>query len=73
MELKRLDRSSTYSEGYGSGSGEIIREEYACPCGKGIVVYTKDAIPGFRDKSTDCECNECSKKYDFERGTATEK
>ena len=73
MELKLLDRSSTYSEGYGAGSGEIIREEYACPCGKSIVLYEKDDIPGFRDKSVSCGCKECSEKYDFGRGTATEK
>ncbi|WP_269053114.1 hypothetical protein [Sporosarcina sp. G11-34] len=73
MELTLLDERTTNSEGYGAGSGEIFREEYACPCGKSIVVYEKDAIPGFRDKSTSCECEECNKKYDFSRGAAIEK
>ncbi|MPQ22181.1 hypothetical protein [Carnobacterium divergens] len=71
MELKVLNKETDYHSGYGAGSGEIIRVTYACPCGKSEVVFEKDDIPGFRDSSTICECQECSSKYDFNRGTAT--
>lgn len=73
MQLKMLDSSVSPSEGYGAGPGEIIREEYECPCGNGKVIYEKDDIPGFKDKSTTCWCEECEGKYKFSRGTATEK
>ncbi|MBP1907655.1 hypothetical protein J2Z32_004335 [Paenibacillus turicensis] len=66
VELKLIERSVTPHDGYGAGEGEIIREEYECPCGKGKVIYEKDAIPGFRDSSTWCTCSECKEKYDFE-------
>lgn len=73
MELKLIDRSVTSHPGYGAGSGEVIREEFECPCGKGRVIYEKDDIPGFKDKSTFCDCGDCSVKYDLGRGTASEK
>ncbi|MCM3180230.1 hypothetical protein [Cytobacillus horneckiae] len=72
MHLKMLDSSSSPSAGYGAGSGEIIREEYECPCGEGKVVYEKDDIPGFKDSSTSCYCPNCTSKYNFSRGTAVE-
>ncbi len=73
MNLTLIDQNISNSGGYGAGSGQIIREEYECPCGKGKVVYQKDDIPGFRDKDIDCYCEECNKKYKFGRGTASEK
>lgn len=73
MNLKLIDSSTEFHPGYGAGFGEVIREEYECPCGKGTVVYEKDDIPGFRDKSNYCNCKECNGKYTFSRGTATEK
>lgn len=73
MELKLIDRSVTSHGGYGAGSGEVIREEYECPCGKGLVIYEKDDIPGFRDKSIFSDCGVCGTKYDFGRGSAIEK
>jgi hypothetical protein len=41
MELKLIESSTTPHSGYGAGSGEIIREEYECPCGNGKVIYEK--------------------------------
>lgn len=73
MELKRIDSSVEPHSGWGAGSGEVIEEVYECPCGKGIVTYEKDDIPGFRDTTISCSCDECSSKYTFGRGTATEK
>ncbi|MBO0427610.1 hypothetical protein JZO82_00395 [Vagococcus fluvialis] len=73
MSLKKIRSSSDFHSGYGAGSGEVIREDYECPCGKGIVSYEKDDIPGFRDKAIMCSCAECNEKYTFGRGTATEK
>jgi hypothetical protein len=73
MELHLVEKTTTFSEGYGAGSGEIIHEEYKCPCGKGSVTYEKDDIPGFRDTNIGCECLECNEKYEFGRGTAKEK
>jgi hypothetical protein len=71
MQLKELKSSSNYHRGYGAGSGEVINEEYECPCGKGKVFYEKDNIPGFRDSNIHTNCNECNDKYNFGRGTAT--
>lgn len=71
MQLKELKSSTVPHQGYGAGSGEVINEEYECPCGKGKVFYEKDAIPGFRDSSIYTNCKECNDKYDFGRGTAT--
>lgn len=73
MNLKLIDSKSYASAGYGAGSGEVIKEEYKCPCGKGKVFYEKDDIPGFRDTDIYTNCAECAEKYDFGRGTATEK
>lgn len=73
MQLKIKEQKSIPHVGYGAGSGSIINEEYECPCGKGTVFYEKDDIPGFRDKSIYCNCEECNEKYEFGRGTATEK
>lgn len=73
MELEIIDSESSFHPGHGAGSGEVIRKEYKCPCGKGIVLYEKDAIPGFRDKSTSCDCADCNNKYDFNRNIAIEK
>lgn len=52
-------------------SGDVIREEYKCPCGSGQVVYGKENIPSFRSIEIDCYCKLCNEKYDFGRGTAT--
>jgi hypothetical protein len=73
LELKLIDSKSTPHSGYGAGSGEVIKEEYQCPCGNSKVIYEKDDIPGFRDKSIWCTCKECNEKYEFGRGTAKEK
>ena len=73
MQLKFLESDRSYHSGYGAGSGEVRRETYACPCGKGTVIYEKDDIPGFKDSSTYCECEDCRSKYEFVRGTATSK
>ena len=73
MNLKLVNSTTTPSAGYGAGSGEIIREEYECPCGSGEVIYEKDDIPGFRDRSIWCTCKDCIEKYEFGRGTAKEK
>lgn len=73
MKLTLISKSSDYHSGYGAGSGELIREEYECPCGAGIVVYEKDDIPGFRDSSLYCTCKKCNDKYDIGRGMVKEK
>lgn len=73
ISLTEISSSTDYHSGYGAGSGEVINEQYKCPCGKGIVSYEKDDIPGFRDKTIMCSCTECDNKYTFGRGTATEK
>ncbi|CAH0207935.1 MULTISPECIES: hypothetical protein [Peribacillus] len=73
MNLKLVDESRTYSQGYGAGSGEVIREEYNCPCGNGMVIYEKDDIPGFKETDISCDCKDCNEKYEFGRGTAKEK
>ncbi|WP_026908962.1 hypothetical protein [Paucisalibacillus globulus] len=72
MNLKLLKEEEIPHSGWGAGNGSVITEEYECPCGKGIVTYEKDDIPGFRSKSLYCNCEECRKKYTFSRGTATE-
>ncbi|MFI3625444.1 hypothetical protein [Enterococcus hirae] len=71
MNLELIDSSQEPHPGYGAGPGYIIHMEYKCPWGKGTVTYDKDDIPGFRDKSTWVNCDECSKKYIINKGTAT--
>jgi hypothetical protein len=73
MNLKLIYNRSDNHSGYGAGSGETVREEYECPCGKGQVIYEKDDIPGFRETDIYSTCNECSDQYVFGRGTAREK
>ncbi|AST93584.1 hypothetical protein BC6307_21090 [Sutcliffiella cohnii] len=73
MELKLIDSNTTPHAGYGAGSGEVIKEEYQCPCGHAKVIYEKDAIPGFRDSDIWCTCKECNDKYEFRRGVAYER
>ncbi|MEK4391018.1 MULTISPECIES: hypothetical protein [Bacillus] len=71
MNLIQVNNSEYEHQGYGAGSGDVIREEYKCPCGSGLVVYEKENIPGFRSTEIDCYCKQCNEKYDFGRGTAT--
>ncbi|WP_226035502.1 hypothetical protein [Aquibacillus saliphilus] len=73
MNLELIDSSSTPHPGYGAGSGRIIREEFKCPCGKGVVIYEKDDIPGFRESDVSCDCKDCDEKYKIIRGMASEK
>lgn len=63
-ELKFIEDSSIYSEGYGAGEGTIDRTEYECPCGKGRVIYEKDNIPGFRESIILIYCDNCHEKYE---------
>lgn len=71
MDLKYKKSQSEPHSGWGAGPGTIDREVYECPCGQGEVVYEKDNIPGFRDKSVYCDCKDCNEGYYFSRGTAT--
>lgn len=73
MQLKYLDSTSEYHGGYDAGSGSIDTKIYECPCEKGKVYRIKDSIPGFRDSEIDCDCSGCKAKYEFGRGTATER
>ena len=73
LKLKFSESEKNSHPGYGAGSGDTIREEYICPCGNGKVIYEKDDIPGFKDTSIFTDCESCREKYDFGRGTATEK
>jgi hypothetical protein len=73
MKLQEVDSSTSYHSGYGAGSGEVIREEYKCPCGNGKVIFEKDDIPGFKETDISCTCKECDEKFEFGRGTAKEK
>ncbi|WP_067728867.1 hypothetical protein [Oceanobacillus damuensis] len=71
MQLKLKESSEIPHEGYGAGSGQIIKKEYVCPCGNGTVYYEKDDIPGFRESDIYCDCEDCNSKYNFARGTAS--
>ena len=73
ISLKLIESSESDHAGYGAGPGSIIQEEYVCPCGKGIVFYEKDDIPGFKARSTSSNCEECNEKYSFSRGSAVPK
>lgn len=64
IKLKLIDSNNTYSPGYGAGEGSLLREEYECPCGEGKVVYTKDDIPGFKDRYQYIECQSCRALYE---------
>lgn len=72
-KLEKLDRNVDKIKGYHVGYGEIINEEYKCPCGKGTVVYEDDDLIGYKSKYIYCNCSECNEKYNFGRGTATKK
>ncbi|NCB36013.1 MAG: hypothetical protein EOM58_08195 [Clostridia bacterium] len=63
MHLVRKSHTESPHPGYGAGSGYVERTEYTCACGKGIVVYEHDAIPGFRDSACIIECDECRNRY----------
>lgn len=73
MDLKLLEETSYRSDGFGSGSGEVITEVYECPCQKGKVYYEKENIPGFRTVEIFSDCKECKENFDFGRGTAKAK
>ena len=63
MGLILIKQESMPHQGYGAGPGTIDTYEYKCPCGRGKVIYTKDNIPGFRDRDIIIECDVCRKKY----------
>lgn len=73
INLKLIEEDIQESSGFGAGSGYIIKNQYECPCGSGVVNYEKDDIPGFRDKTIHCTCADCDEKYNFSRGSAIEK
>jgi hypothetical protein len=56
-----LGGGKTHKEPY----GEIITTEYECPCGKGKVILTEEAIPGYYDFYTDFNCAECKEKFEL--------
>ena len=60
LEKKYIRRDSPYYHGV------TERQIYACPCGKGTVVYDEDDIPGNRDWYTLIKCEECTKIYEIE-------
>ena len=68
IELKIKDYIVSPHPGFGR-KWEIRTTIFYCPCGKGEVRYVKDDIPGFRDKEWFLDCEECSKKYDFDYHT----
>jgi hypothetical protein len=45
--------------------GRIITTKYKCPCGKGKVVLTQEAIPGYYDFFTNFDCAECKEKFEL--------
>ncbi|MDQ4504418.1 hypothetical protein [Sinomonas sp. ASV322] len=65
-----LRRSSEEGHaGFGAGSGDTERYEYACPCGKGSVVEEHDNIPGFRQHDVNLYCASCRDEgWDFVPG-----
>lgn len=65
MELKLLEKKLIRVDEY-YRHGYTEQKIYACPCGKGTVVYEEDDIPGQRDWYTQIKCEECNKKYKIE-------
>lgn len=72
MDLKFIKQTVT-SVGQGNIRGELVNEEYECPCGKGVVEFENDSVTGFKIKNINCSCTECNEKYIFSRGTAIKK
>lgn len=71
MKLKKiLSETLPHIDKINERFGSIINETYACPCGKGVVEYEEDRIPGLRGKRITCNCSECSDLFTFSRGTA---
>jgi hypothetical protein len=64
MKLKKLEELIS-PVSYGATSGEEIETTYECPCGKGTVKEYNEAVPGFRDHSVYCQCEECDLRYKF--------
>lgn len=71
----RTEKKSSLADGhggFGAGSGDIERYEYACPCGNGSVVEEHDNIPGFREHDVRLLCPECrGQGWDFVPGLST--
>jgi len=62
-ELKHSSKDD--HPGFGAGSGNTERYEYACPCGKGSVIEEHDNIPGSRDHDVYITCATCKDEWDF--------
>ncbi|PAD36336.1 hypothetical protein [Terribacillus saccharophilus] len=73
MRLNLSNRESGTVKAAINNYGDSLKEEYECPCGKGIVVYERDNIVGHKHRQTDCHCKDCDKIYSFNRGEATPK
>ena len=50
-------------DGEGMATQTVV---YACPCGKGRIVY--ENVRGFDDRCAYFECKVCEKKYRFRYG-----
>ncbi|MBQ8407565.1 MAG: hypothetical protein IJY39_01735 [Clostridia bacterium] len=49
-------------ERYPNGANwPTLHFEYACPCGKGRIVYER--VPGFNDQWAEIKCESCEKSY----------
>lgn len=60
-----IDTSNDSHIGYGAGRSDAERYEYECMCGKGKIIEENDNIPGFRDHDVYCQCDTCSKIFNF--------
>ncbi len=60
---KVLLKEDRYPDGANSPTEHV---EYACPCGKGKVIY--ENVVGFHDSYAWIECEHCSKTYDVKCG-----
>lgn len=71
MKLKKISSEELpHIDKINERFGSTINETYECLCGKGVVEYEEDRIPGLRGKNITCNCSECSDLFTFGRGTA---
>lgn len=63
FRTRKIETTTSETEGYGAGAGTIDRTEYLCPCGVGEIIETRDNIPGFRDRDVSIDCDRCSTEW----------
>lgn len=63
VRTERIRSNEEDAPGWEAKAGTIERNEFLCPCGRGLIIEEHDNIPGFREHDVQIACGECSQTW----------